>query len=99
MVEVLLNDEDKKPDGTKIEAIGYEVPRSDQFPEGVKYSFVYFHPDDDVNILRYDNAHEHAGSKHHKHVRGETHPVDYEGSVEQQYEKFLNEVEEIYEHE
>lgn len=99
MARRVLNEERILSDGTRLEAVAYSVESSDECPEGVKYSFQYYDPRTDKTLLRYDNSHKYEGHEtaHHKHRHGLDTPVEieYEGSVRRQYEKFLNEVDEI----
>ena len=43
----------------------WKVPKSKDFPDGVKYSFVYIH--NGKRVLGYDNE---RGKGHHKHIKG-----------------------------
>jgi hypothetical protein len=79
-------------DGTIVEAKAWRVPESEEFPEGLKYSFQHYDPETGETLLRYDNYNKHAGSRHHKHEDGETEAVEFEG-LKDHYERFLDEVE------
>jgi len=89
---------DEFPAGDRWEALAWAVPESDEFPEGVKYSFQYLGPDDE-QILRYDNANDaHGVGRHHRHYRDGVEGIEFEG-IQQHIEKFLTEVETIHERE
>ena len=51
----------------------WEVPKSVDFPEGVKYSLVYVR--EGKRILGYDNE---RGKSHHKHYFDEENEIQYE---------------------
>ena len=63
------------------------VPRSDKFPDGIKYAFHYGHKDGDAPILRYDNHH----GDHERHSDSETATIDFPG-VEALLHRFINEL-------
>lgn len=50
---VVYRDEDEKPDGSRYEKVAWQVPASEDFPQGLKYSFQYMGPDGET-LLRYD---------------------------------------------
>lgn len=78
-------------DGSFVEYSFSRVPRSDSFPEGVKYGF-QFVDSDGRPVLRYDNAH----GIHERHRGdGSGEQIEYEGTVEEQLRKFFEEVEEL----
>jgi hypothetical protein len=52
---VVYRDEAEKPDGSRYEMVAWRVPVSEDFPQGLKYSFQYMDADGDT-LLRYDNA-------------------------------------------
>ena len=72
-------------------------PRSERYPDGVKYSMQYGHSDapegEDGTIIRYDNFPDHPGAPlHHKHTEdGEIERVDYDGVLDL-YHDFKEEV-------
>ena len=71
--------------GTYAQASAHRVPRSDRYPDGVKYSMQYgrtdAHDGDDGTIIRYDNFPDHPDApRHHKHTEeGAIEPVDFDG--------------------
>lgn len=82
-------------DGVVIEAVVYRVDESEQYPQGIRYSFQAH--SEGKTLLRYDNYNRHAGSRHHKHIgESETerleNPPEEENDVVELYKKFLNEV-------
>jgi len=52
----------------------WEVPKSEAFPEGIKYSLVVI--ENDKMIICYDNAHDKG---HHRHVFGKQENIVYRG--------------------
>lgn len=86
----IIDEEDTKPDGSRYEMVAWSVPSSDDYPEGVKYSFQYMDADDDAPYHT-DVA------RHHRHTPdGEVEPLEYIG-LRDLAEQFLNEVNEIHE--
>jgi hypothetical protein len=74
------------------------VPKSDEFPEGLKYSFQYLGPADE-EILRYANANDaHTVGRHHRHYGSEVEGIEFEG-LRSHIQTFLDEVETIHEQE
>ena len=67
----------------------WEVPQSEAYPEGVKYSLVYLRKG--KRILGYDN---YQGHGHHKHFKGKTIPYEFD-SVEHLFKDFLKDLEEV----
>ena len=61
------------PEGDLMEIKIWEVPKSEEFPEGVKYSLVYVK--EGRRILGYDNE---RGKGHHKHYFDEEGGVEFE---------------------
>lgn len=82
---------------TYAEVSAHRVPRSERYPDGVKYSMQYGHADapedDDGTIIRYDNFPDHPGAPlHHKHTKGgEIESVDFDGLLAL-YRRFKQEV-------
>ena len=65
---VIYEDADSFDDGSRYEMIATAVPKSDEYPEGVKYRFQYMN-EDGRTILRFDNFPEHPGvDRHHYHT-------------------------------
>lgn len=62
------------------------VPRSEDYPEGVKYSMHYGTLDGDT-ILRYDNAH----GRHERHRGTEREDIEFPG-FETLYRRFSREI-------
>ncbi len=92
MAEQILDREEVLPDGTVVEAKAFRVPRSPEYPEGIKYSFQHYAPESGETLLRYDNYNRHAGSRHHKHLREEMIvPLQFE-TLAQHFRQFLQEV-------
>ncbi|GAA0219020.1 toxin-antitoxin system TumE family protein [Halobaculum roseum] len=84
---------------TYVQISAYHVPRSDRYPDGVKYSMQYGHtnaPDgEDGTIIRYDNFPDHPGAPvHHKHTEdGEIESIAFDG-LRELYREFKHEVRE-----
>lgn len=92
----ILREDGTKDDGSRYEMVAWSVPRSDDYPEGVKYSFQYMDADGDT-LVRYDNAPHHRDvAQHHRHTaEGDIEPLEYT-TVRDLAEQFLTEVTEIY---
>jgi len=77
-----------------VEVEAWDVPDSERYPDGVRYSFQYGEFDGDT-IFRYDNFPDHPGaSHHHKHTReGAVEDIAFEG-VTPLYRRFKSEVNE-----
>ncbi|MDG5777644.1 DUF6516 family protein [Haloarculaceae archaeon H-GB2-1] len=75
-----------------VEVTAWQVPESDRYPEGIKYSMQYGNAAGET-ILRYDNFPDHPdAAHHHKHVAdGAVEDVDFEG-LRQLFEDFKDEV-------
>lgn len=94
---VVYRDEGEKPDGSRYEMVAWQVPVSEDFPQGLKYSFQYMDADGET-LLRFDNApyHEDVG-RHHRHTpEGDVEALEYTG-LPDLVDRFQNEVNEIYE--
>jgi len=94
---VVYRDESEKPDGSRYEMVAWQVPESEDFPQGLKYSFQYMDADGDT-LLRYDNSPYHLDvGQHHRHSsEGDITKLEFTGIVDL-IEQFQNEVTEIYE--
>lgn len=77
--------------------VAWQVPESEEFPEGLKYSFHYMDADS-TTLLRYDNAPHHlAIGRHHRHTAtGEITPVTFT-TLSDLITTFQTEVNHIYE--
>ena len=94
---IVLREDNTKPDGSRYEMVAWAVPESEDFPEGLKYSFQYMDADGDT-LLRYDNAPYHLDvGRHHRHPpEGDITKLEFTG-LSDLIEDFQNEVNEIYE--
>lgn len=94
---VVYRDEGEKPDGSRYEMVAWNVPVSEEFPQGLKYSLQYMDADGDT-LLRFDNAPYHLDvGRHHRHTpEGDVEAVEFT-SLTALIERFQNEVNEIYE--
>ena len=77
---VIYEDQDTFDDGTRYEMIATAIPKSDDYPEGVKYRFQYM-AEDGRTLLRFDNYPNHPGvDRHHYHTpTGVYDDIEYTG--------------------
>jgi hypothetical protein len=61
-------------EGAVVELKVWQVPKSDRYPDGVKYSFFAVHSG--KILVGYDN---HAPKGHHRHFAGEEKPYAFGG--------------------
>jgi hypothetical protein len=94
---VVFREQTEKLDGSRYEMIAWQVPASEEFPQGVKYSFQYMDANGDT-LLRYDNSPYHVEiGRHHRHAPdGEITQLEFTGLADL-IADFQNEVTEIYE--
>lgn len=92
----VYRDESTKPDGSRYVMEAWHVPESEEFPQGLKYSFQYMDADGDT-LLRYDNTPYHLDvGRHHRHTPdGEIEALDFTG-LPDLVDQFHTEVNEIY---
>lgn len=65
---VVYRDEDVFDDGSRYEMIATKIPKSDDYPEVVKYRFQYM-SEDGRTLLRFDNFPDHPNvDRHHYHT-------------------------------
>ena len=76
------------------EVKAWDVPESDRYPDGVKYSFQYGELNGDT-IVRYDNFPDHPGAPHHHAHKpdGSVDGIEFDG-VAVLYRRFKSEVNE-----
>jgi hypothetical protein len=74
------------------EVRAWDVPESDHYPDGVKYSLQYGTLDGET-LIRYNNFPDHPGAAaHHKHTRvGSVEDINYDG-IRDLYQQFKKEV-------
>ena len=77
--------------------VAWQVPVSEDFPQGLQYSFQYMDADGET-LLRYDNAPYHlAVGRYHRHPsEGDITTLEFTG-LSDLIEDFQNEVNKIYE--
>jgi hypothetical protein len=94
---VVYGDEDEKQDGSRYEMVAWQVPVSDGYPLGLKYSLQYMDADGDT-LLRFDNSPHHLDvGRHHRHTpKGDIEKLEFTG-LSELINQFHNEVNEIYE--
>lgn len=63
------------------------VPKSEKFPEGIKYAFHYGREGEDDPLLRYDNHH----GIHERHRGSEVEEIDVPG-IEELLQRFVREL-------
>jgi len=87
----------QKPDGSRYEMVAWQIPVSEEFPQGLKYSFQYMDADGNT-LLRYDNSPYHLDvGRHHRHTStGDITELPFTG-LPDLIETFQNEVNEIHE--
>lgn len=82
-------------DGTEVVLSATE---SSSHPGGYSYGFQYFHPEDNDEILRYDNSKvpQHEAGHHHRHFDNDAEiaGITFTGLTDH-VDRFLNEVYEI----
>ncbi|ELZ09941.1 hypothetical protein C479_10220 [Halovivax asiaticus JCM 14624] len=65
---VIYEESETFDDGSRYEMIATAVPKSEDYPEGVKYRFQYM-TEDGRTLLRFDNfPHHPAVGRHHYHT-------------------------------
>jgi len=77
------------PEGDIMEIKIWEVPKSEDFPEGVKYSLAYIK--EGRRVLGYDNE---RGKSHHKHYFDGEEKIEFD-DWENLVRKFLEDVKEL----
>jgi hypothetical protein len=89
---VIYEDEDTFDDGSRYEMIATAIPKSDDYPEGVKYRFQYM-AEDGRTLLRFDNFPDHPGvDRHHYHTpTGVYDDIEYTG-IKAHAQKFYDEM-------
>ena len=70
----VLHEKIRTAHGVVVEFKVWKVPKSVDYPEGVKYSFFAAHSG--KVLVGYDN---HAPKGHHRHLSGEEEPYDFDG--------------------
>ncbi len=90
MAKLLVNRRIINDYGDIIQVRIWRVPKSNDFPEGVKYSMVYIRVEGEnyERVLGYDNE---RGKGHHKHFFGEEIPINFSG-VDELIEIFFEDV-------
>lgn len=93
----ILDEAGTKPDGSRYEMVAWAVQPSEDYPEGIKYSFQYMAADGGT-LLRFDNATYHPDvARHHRHTPdGGVEPLEYTG-ISDLAERFLDEVNTLHE--
>ena len=90
----LLLRERENFDARYVEVKAWDVPQSERYPDGVKYSFQYGEFDGNT-VFRYDNFPDHPDAPHHhKHTEdSDVEGVEFEGVAKlfQQFKKEVNE--------
>lgn len=80
---VIFEDQDTFEDGSRYQMIATTVPKSADYPEGIKYRFQYM-TEDGRTILRFDNFPRHPDvDRHHYHTPdGVYDDIEYTGLIE-----------------
>lgn len=89
---VIYEDEETFDDGSRYEMIATAIPKSDDYPEGVKYRFQYM-AEDGRTLLRFDNYPNHPGvDRHHSHTpTGVYDDIEYT-DLKTHVQQFYNEI-------
>lgn len=76
----IFEDDDTYSDGTHYEMVATAVPKSDDYPEGVKYRFQYMAADGRT-LLRFDDYpfHPDVGRHHYHTPDGVFDDIEYDG--------------------
>jgi len=77
--------------GGIVELAIWQVPKSADFPEGVRYRLAYVPPGEKQPAILYDV---HRSKGHHRHAEGTEHPYQFI-SVEQLVADFLADLERV----
>jgi hypothetical protein len=78
-------------DGTRYEMRAWQVPETEEYPNGIRYRFQYMTADG-TTLLRYDNNHYRDGvGMHHRHTPDGVEGIDFEG-LASHVRKFKHEV-------
>ncbi|EMA06720.1 hypothetical protein SAMN05443574_105148 [Haloarcula vallismortis] len=74
------------------EITAYQVPKSDRYPEGIKYSMQYGNAAGET-VVRYDNFPDHPdAAHHHKHrADGTVTDIEFDG-IQTLFQRFKSEV-------
>lgn len=89
---VIYEDSDTFDDGSRYEMVVTAIPKSDDYPEGIKYRFQYM-VEDGRTLLRFDNFPDHPGvDRHHYHTPdGAYDDIEYTG-LKDHVQTFYNEM-------
>jgi len=77
--------------GGIVELAIWQVPKSTDFPEGIRYRLAYVPPGEGQPAILYDV---HRGKTHHRHSEGTEHPYQF-NSVDQLIADFQADVERV----
>jgi len=93
MAKLLIDFRDTNDYGDIIQIRVWRVPKSKDFPEGLKYSMVYIHVKGDKyeRVLGYDNE---RGKGHHRHFFGKEEPIVFK-SLDDLIERFYEDVKRV----
>ena len=93
-----FQDDNELGDGSRYEMVAWEVPTSNEYPEGIKYGFQYMTVDG-TTLLRYDNytdAETPGESRHHRHhYREGVADIEFTG-LRNHIRRFKDEVDQIH---
>lgn len=77
--------------GTRVQLFAVE---DSSYPGGYFYRFQHYSPDESLEILRYDNAHDSIIGPHHRHEGGAVSGIEFDG-LRAHLERFRLEVQAI----
>ncbi len=86
---VIFEHKQSEPNGDIIEIRIREMETSEEYPEGVRYSFVYIR--NGKHLVGYDNYH---GKGHHRHVKEHEEPYEFI-DVWKAFEDFDEDIEKV----
>jgi hypothetical protein len=93
MAQLLIDFRDVNDYGDIIQIRVWRVPKSKDFPDGIKYSMVYIYVEGDKyeRVLGYDNE---RGKGHHRHFFGKEESIKFEG-IDRLIERFFEDVKKV----
>ena len=98
MAELIIQKE-RKLENLRIIVEAWNIPKNEEFPHGIKYSYQAYDTETGQTLLRYDNHNRHAGSRDHKHIRQKTEKLSFtpenRRDLQKLFQKFMNELEEL----
>lgn len=95
----LIIQKERSLENLKVIVEAWEIPESEEFADGIKYSYQAYDTVTGQTLLRYDNHNKHAGSKDHKHIKEQTKELAFtpenREDLQKLFQKFMKELDEI----